>query len=189
MSPPRPCRILSAAILLACLGAGCSRTSADRDKHVAVPTRTGIAQVAEALDVEGHPMELADPTNRWTLSTLLPPTFTDGHGTYAGATDGESIAVQLGVGGTLDEDLSLMRKQAGLASFEDGTIGAWSVIIAHDAKGGRWVVRARMKDATEPDRAYHVIECLSAPHSNRGFWDGCRTFILHATVGRTKPAP
>ena len=150
--------------------------------------KDGIALVQQADDVKGQPVTYADASGRWTFSTLLPPTMTDNRGMYPGGMAGETITVQLGVGGTVESDRQLMENIGNLGQFKTGELAGWSLTAAYDVKGQRWIIRAAKKDATM-DGAYHAIECISVTHSLKVFWDGCRTFIMHADVEQTKPEP
>ncbi|MFH1078491.1 MAG: hypothetical protein V1745_04415 [Patescibacteria group bacterium] len=185
-------RFIAFVLMLAALGAGCSGRADDVDRlgdtTAKTPTKTGFALLSGANDVGGQPITHADTSYRWMLSTLLPPTFLDGRGSYSGAKLGESIEVQLGVSGTPEQDLATFRGLSGITDVETGSLGGWTVTAGRDTAQDRQVFRATRADATVPE-AYHVIECLAVTHSERNFWESCRTFIDHATVTPTSPAP
>lgn len=186
-------RLLASACLLACLGAGCVVQRADVDRTTGVKPpwtqgKDGIALVTQADDVGGQPISTTDASGKWTFSTALASTLTDGRGTYPGSMAGESISVQLGVGGTVEQDRQLMEDIKDLGQFKTGDLTGWSLTSSYDTKAQRWIVRAAKKDVTTAG-AYHVIECDSATHSTKIFWDDCHTFILHADVELTKAQP
>jgi hypothetical protein len=183
-------RTLIAIALICCLGAGCGK-SPDRDPVGPKPVtvKSGIALVTKAYDTGGQPIAFTDAAGRWTLKTLLPPTIKDVRGAYAGPKEGEIITVQLGVSGNASTDRDLMANISGLESFEDGTLGAWAVTAAHETTKDRWVIRARLEEPNRTELTYHVIECRGVTRSERGFWDGCRSFIMTAHVGYAEPSP
>ncbi|MFH1973338.1 MAG: hypothetical protein ABIK13_01895 [Patescibacteria group bacterium] len=183
-------RLVALFLALVVFGAGCDDKDMDRKKTDADdprPVLSGLALITEVNDIDGHPLTTTDAAYRWRLTTLLPPTFSDGRGIYRGAKPDESIVVQLGVAGTPSQDLETFRAIESITDIETGALGDWSVAAARDTDRDRTVVRATREDGS-PD-AYHVIECLSDVHSDRSFWEGCRLFILNARVDRTVPVP
>lgn len=182
--------------VLILFGAGCTQITrqpsdipADRRPAWLIP-REGVAIVTQATLDPGPRVSVTDGTTGRILTTELPPTFSDGQGTYTTNKPGETVRLQLAVGGTVAEDGTLFRNQPGLEHFEDGEVGEWKVTAAYQPSGRRWIVRAAQPDATQPEEMYHVIECLGTEDTNNLFWDGCRTIIEKATIDQSRaPSP
>jgi hypothetical protein len=174
---------LSTTLLLCILfGTGCSRPSNPALPIASASPRTGAALLQEATSLEGPEVVTVDAGTGRRFTSVLPPTFRDGNGTYVGVNPDESILVQLSVSGTTAEDLQQYREIPRLDSFEELSIGKWQTIVAHDSAPDRWVARAVLQDPFIASGMYHVIECLSAHATLNSFWDGCRTMIENASV-------
>jgi len=174
---------LSITLLLCILfGAGCTRSSNPALPIASASPRTGAALLQEATSLNGPEIVTVDAGTGRRFTSVLPPTFRDGNGTYLGVNPDESILVQLSVSGTTAEDLRQYREIPRLESFEEISVGEWQTIIAHDSAPDRWVARAVLQDPFVATGMYHVIECLSSHTSMSAFWDGCRTMIENASV-------
>lgn len=176
--------ILAIVFLALTVGAGCANKTASENKPISKETnwtqwkkgKKGLALVNTANIQAGSSIAFTDAEVGRSFTSVLPPTFTDQNGKYPGPKEGESVEVQLGVGGTVKRDREMFGELERLTDFEDGNIGSWIATAAFDSLKNRWVVRATYPDPTA-DEAYSVIECLSATDSDKSFWDGCRTMI------------
>lgn len=162
----------------ALFGAGCTQTK--------TPSTTGLKLLTTADSLDGTSVTYTDPSNGIKFNSILPPTFSDNNGKYLGQKSGESIEIQIGVGGTLEKDRQLYGEVQGLINFEDSILGDWKITTAYDTAKQRWVARALLPDPVYSDRAYHVIECLSAANSDKNFWDSCRTMVENARIITTQ---
>ncbi|MBI4138905.1 hypothetical protein HY479_02025 [Candidatus Uhrbacteria bacterium] len=174
-------------------GAGCANTQPSNQSRETwknwTNDKTGLKLVNLATIQRGSSVVFTDGDTGRKFKSVMTPTFTDNNGKYLGQKPGESIEVQLGVGGTIKEDHDLFGKIERLSQFDDGNIGDWSATAAYDAWSKRWVVRAAYPDPGDTS-AYSVIECLSVTDSEKDFWDACRTMIERAELSlSTVPAP
>lgn len=175
-----PKRLYAFLLGITALGAGCIGASAPVRKEIG----SGAALVMQATAENGAPVSLIDGNTGRLFSTSIGATFKDERDAYTTPVAGERIAVQLGVGGTVEKDRQLLEEQRGLTQLEDAVIGAWKITAAFDEEEKRWTVRAVSPDPFMPETMYHVIECLGAPESKKIFWNGCRTVIERATVSK-----
>ncbi len=182
-------------LILSATGAGCAKTTVE-EKLVSKEInwtkwkvgKKGLSLVNTANIQEGSAVSFTDSEVGRSFTSVLPPTFTDQNGKYPGPKEGESVEVQLGVGGTVKKDRELFGELERLTDFEDGNIGDWVATAAFDSLQNRWVVRATYPDPTA-DEAYSVIECLSTTDSDKSFWDGCRTMIEKAKLSFPEKSP
>ncbi|MEK7655430.1 MAG: hypothetical protein AAB386_02015 [Patescibacteria group bacterium] len=176
-------------LIISATGTGCAKTTLTEEKQLSKETnwthwkegKKGLALLNTANIQTGSSITFTDAEVSRSFTSVLPPTFTDQNGKYPGPKDGESVEVQLGVGGTVKRDREMFGELERLTDFEDGNIESWIATAAFDTLQNRWVVRATYPDPTS-DEAYTVIECLSATDSDKSFWDGCRTMIEKAKL-------
>ncbi len=188
--------IISIVFLTLTAGAGCENKTSPENKPVSQETnwtrwkegKKGLSLVNTANVQTGSSITFTDAEVGRSFTSVLPPTFTDQNGKYPGPKDGESVEVQLGVGGTVKRDREMFGELERLTDFEDGNIESWIATAAFDTLQNRWVIRATYPDPTA-DEAYSVIECLSATDSDKSFWDGCRTMIEKAKLSFPEKSP
>lgn len=175
--------------MFAFLGSGCARQPMPAPNKKNYPNftewiknTTGLKLITSASQLYGPSVTFIDPSTGIKFESVLPPTFSDNNGKYFGPKQGESIEIQIGVGGTIENDRELFGNLPTLENFEDGSFNGWTITTAYDTQKQRWVARALLPDPVYGDRAYHVIECLSVTDSDKNFWDSCRTILEKARI-------